>query len=185
VRPLGSHYVLFSQDSVHLPPRDAELPSDLGRSMAFASQAVHGIAVDAPLAARVDAGALRLGDALRLPLTPEVRLELGENAQHVEERLARRSSCINRLLGRLERDALLLQLVHDILKIAHGASQPVDTRDDNGIALVRDLEQELPWWPLPVVTESSARCRDKLMQGPPSQAQSFCSGMPAAVLKCC
>jgi hypothetical protein len=38
--------------------------------------------------ALVDAGCLRLGNALELALAPQIRLELGEHPQHVEEALA-------------------------------------------------------------------------------------------------
>ena len=86
---------------------------------------------------------LRLLDALGLPLAAQVRLELGEDAQHVEEGLAGRRARVDWLLGRLQRDALLLQLMHDVLEITHGASQPVDAGDDDGVALVTDLEQEV------------------------------------------
>jgi hypothetical protein len=53
----------------------------------------------------MDAPRLRRLESLRLSLPTEVRLELGEHAQHVQERLARGRRSADRLLGRLERDA--------------------------------------------------------------------------------
>jgi hypothetical protein len=64
--------------------------------------------VDLWLAALVDAARLRSADPLQLPLAPQIGLKLGEHAEHVEERLARRSAGVDRLLGRLQRDTSAL-----------------------------------------------------------------------------
>jgi hypothetical protein len=53
-------------------------------------------------AALVDAGFLRLGDALELALFPQVGFELGEDAEHIEEALADSRDGIDRLLGGLQ-----------------------------------------------------------------------------------
>ena len=141
----------LSQYSIHLPPRDTELPRNGGPAVTLSGESQDGLPVDAALAALIDFRLLRLLNALGLPLAAQVRLELGEDAQHVEERLARRRARGDWLLGRLERDALLLQLMHDVLEVTHGASQPVDARDDDGVALVSDLEQEAePFPPIPL-----------------------------------
>src|SRR5262252_7101075 len=58
-----------------------------------------------PSLAGVDAIGHRHCDALHLPFAPDVRLELGEHAQHVEEGLARGRAGIDRLLGRLQGEA--------------------------------------------------------------------------------
>ena len=73
-------------------------------------------------------------------------------------------------LGRLQRDALLLQLVHDILKIAHGACEPVDARDDNGVALVGDLQKQIEEYPEmaplePLPTPSAAQDLEQKLTG--------------------
>ena len=72
----------------HLPPRDTELPRNGGPAVTFSGESQDGLPVDAALAALVGSRLLRLLDALGLPLAAQVRLELGEDAQHVEERLA-------------------------------------------------------------------------------------------------
>ena len=51
----------------------------------------------------VDACGLGLGDPFELALAPQVRFELGEYAEHVEEALAGGRAGIDRLLGRLGR----------------------------------------------------------------------------------
>ena len=52
------------------------------------------------LPAPVHARRLGLGDTLKLALAPQVGLELGEDAQHVEEALAGGRAGVDRLLGR-------------------------------------------------------------------------------------
>jgi len=54
----------------------------------------------------VDAGRLGLGDPLELALAAQVRLEFGEDAEHVQEALAGRGAGVDRLLGRLQRPPL-------------------------------------------------------------------------------
>jgi hypothetical protein len=46
-----------------------------------------GVTVEPALAALAGPFGLRLGNALELPLPAQVRLELGEHPEHVEERL--------------------------------------------------------------------------------------------------
>lgn len=61
---------------------DAEPPSDFGRA-SFRKRSADRFGVDRRRAALVDACGLGLSDALGLPLAPQVRLELGEHAEHV------------------------------------------------------------------------------------------------------
>jgi hypothetical protein len=60
--------------------------------------------------------------------------QLGEHAKHVEERLAGRGARIDRLLSRAQDHASLLQLMDAVLQIPQWAGEPVDARDDKGIA---------------------------------------------------
>jgi hypothetical protein len=55
--------------------------------------------------ALVHAGGLGFSDPLQLALAAEVRLELGEHAQHVEEALAGGGAGVDRLFGHLKLDA--------------------------------------------------------------------------------
>ena len=84
----------------------------------------------------------RCGILFHLPLAAQVRLELGKNAEHVEERLASGARHgVDRLLRRLERNALGLQRAYDVLKIAYGPRQPVDAGDHQRVASADQLEQ--------------------------------------------
>ena len=76
------------------------------------AQPVDLAGVDLWLAALVNAARFRGTDPLQLPLAAQIGLEFGEHAEHVEERLARGSAGVDRLLGRLQRDGLGLQLVN-------------------------------------------------------------------------
>jgi len=71
----------------------------------------------------VDARLLRLGDALELPLLPEVGRELGKDTQHIEEALAGRGAGVDRLLGRLQSGALGLNRTRDVLQVTYTAGQ--------------------------------------------------------------
>lgn len=110
-------------------------------------QLANRLRIDAWLAAFINASRLGCRDALRLALLAQVRLELCEHPQHVKERLAGGRRRIDRLLGSLERYAPALQLVDDVLQILHRARQPVDTRDDQGVAFAQEVEQDLQLGP--------------------------------------
>ena len=65
------------------------------------------------------------GDALGLALPAQIGLELGEDAQHIEEGLARRRGRIHRLIGCGQMRALGLQVRDDGLQIV--GNRPVAT----------------------------------------------------------
>ncbi len=83
------------------------------------------------------------GDTLKLALAAQAGLELGEHAEHVEECLASGGRGVHRLLGRLQRHPLGLQLMHDVLQILHRPGQAIDAGDDQGVALAQEVEQDL------------------------------------------
>ena len=60
---------------------------------------------------------LKLGDALKLPLAPQIGLELGKDAKHVEK-----AARVDRLFRRPERGATRLDGPHDVLKVANGSA---------------------------------------------------------------
>lgn len=78
---------------------------------------------------------------LKLALTPEVGFEFSEHAQHIQESLARRTSGVDGLLGRLEGDATLLQRIHDVLQILDAAREAIDPGHDQRVTLPREIEQ--------------------------------------------
>ena len=65
-----------------------------------------GLQVDPGWAAAIGAALLRRGDPLGLALAAQVGLELGEDAEHVEECLAGRGRGVHGLLGGSEMGAL-------------------------------------------------------------------------------
>ena len=99
--------------------------------------------IDRRLAALVDAARLGGADPFELPLAAQIGLELGEHAEHVEKGLAGRGAGVDRLLGRLQRDALGLQLVHDVLQVLQRARQAIDAGDDERVAGAQEVEQHL------------------------------------------
>src|SRR6267378_284149 len=94
-----------------------------------------------PAFAGIDAGRLRPGDALHLALFPKIGLELGEYPQHVEEALPGGGGSVDRLLGRLQDDATLPQVVDDVLQVTHRAGEPVYSSNDQRVALAQKLKQ--------------------------------------------
>src|SRR5262245_66441991 len=86
----------------------------------------------------VDATLLGGGDAVHLPFASEVRLELREHAQHVEERLAGGGAGIDRLLRSLEVNVLLAQLMHDVLEVPHASRQAIDACDYQRVATLEN-----------------------------------------------
>src|SRR3954471_11154489 len=122
------------EQAIGVHPRDPESLRDLGRTLAIAVQGLHGLPVNAGFAALVDARLLRLRDALKLALAPEVRLKLRKHPEHVEKRLTRRRAGVDGLLGRPEMRTLRLHLAHDVLEVPNGAGEPVDARDHQFVA---------------------------------------------------
>jgi len=68
------------------------------------------------------------GDAFELALFAQVGLKLCEDAEHIEERLARGRAGIDRLLRRLEACALGLHGANDVLQVADASRQTIDPR---------------------------------------------------------
>src|SRR5689334_12434735 len=103
------------EQPIDAPPADPEMPGDFGHAHTLDLERLDLVGIDRRLPTTVDAGRLRLGDALQLSFAPQVRLELREHAEHVEERLPGRGTGIDGLLGRLQRHALGPQISHDVL----------------------------------------------------------------------
>jgi hypothetical protein len=67
--------------------------------------------------------------------------EFRKSRQHIEEALPGRGRRVDRLLGCLERNSALLEIVNDILKVPNRPRQTIDPSDDQRIALPEELEQ--------------------------------------------
>jgi hypothetical protein len=65
----------------------------------------------------IDAPGFGLRYPFQLALAPQIGFELGEYALHVEEGLAGGGTGVDRLLGRAQRDAPVLQLVDNVLQV--------------------------------------------------------------------
>jgi hypothetical protein len=65
----------------------------------------------------VDTTRFRCGNSFGLAFLPQVGLEFGEHPEHVEEGLAGRGACVDRLLSRAQRHPPFLQLMDDVLQI--------------------------------------------------------------------
>ena len=86
---------------------------------------------------------LRRNDSFGLALAAQVGLELGEDAEHVEERLAGSGRGVHGLFGSGKMGALVLECRDDDLKIVHGARQPVDVRDHQRLARMDEIEDRV------------------------------------------
>jgi hypothetical protein len=78
------------QHPVNTRARHAEALGDFGRAEAIRPESADLRGVYRGRAALVDALRLRGCDPFELALAPQVRLELGKDAEHVEKRLAGR-----------------------------------------------------------------------------------------------
>lgn len=123
-------------------PADLELPRDLRRPDALGSQAAdfRDPSSGQRLAALVPARGLGPGDALDLPLAPEMVLELGEHAEHGVEHLPHRGGGIQVLLGDVEADVAPPQLLGDRDQVGERAPQAVDPRDGEHVALAQVIQ---------------------------------------------
>ena len=100
----------LSEDPVDAGSSNAQLLRHGGCPHSLAHQLRDLGRVDGSWAALVDAALLGSSDPFHLALAPQVRLELREHAEHVEEGFARGRAGVDRLLGSLEVSALLTQL---------------------------------------------------------------------------
>lgn len=128
---------------IHAAATDLELSGDLGRTYAFGAEAADFFDGDAGLAALVDARDLGLGDTFELAFAPDRGFELGEDAEHLEERHARRGRSVNRLFGSPKVCALLPQASDNAFKVTDRARQAVDAGDHQGIAWADEGQDRL------------------------------------------
>src|SRR5262245_46506133 len=134
---------LSRQDPVHARTAYAKLFCNSRGAETLLAQAPNLIGFNAGFAPFVDTPGLGSVDALHLPFPPQVVLELGEDAQHRQERLARRSAGVDGLLRGLQVDAPFPKLVNDVLEVAQASRQTVDAGDDQSVAGPQELQQRL------------------------------------------
>ena len=135
---------LFAEEAIDARPADAEPAGDRRRAeLLVIEQPPDFVGIDRWFPALVDAARLGGADPFKLPLAPQIGLEFGEYAEHVEERLASRGAGVDRLLGRLQGDTPGLELVHDILDVLQRPCQTIDAGDDERVAGAQEVEQDL------------------------------------------
>lgn len=108
----------------------------------FGAQPADFGGIDRGLAPLIDAAPLGRGDPFELALATQSGLELGEHPEHIQERLAGGVGGIDRLLGRHQGRAPLLERLHDVLQILDAACQAVDTRDHEGVSGPQERQQQ-------------------------------------------
>ena len=129
---------LLPQHAIDAGSANAEPSRNLGRTyLVPVAELANNRGIDLRLPALVHAARLRCGNAFSLPFLPQVGFELSEHAKHVKEGLARRGAGIDRLLRRAQGYLSLLQFMNNVLQIPQRPCEPVDARDDKGIAWPR------------------------------------------------
>jgi hypothetical protein len=114
------------QRTINRRPPDIEGLGNIGWPHALSHYLAHPVGVDRSGPPLVDTGGLGLGDALELPLTTEIGLELREHAEHVQEAFAGGRAGVDRLLRCSEARTLRFERADDVLQIADRTCQAVD-----------------------------------------------------------
>ena len=135
--------MLLRSEPVHARPGNAEPLCNVSGADAVSQQAFDLVRIDALWSAPIDPLNLRRCDALKLPLAPQVGLELGKNAQHVQKRLTRRRSGIDRLFRCPEVRTLLAKLMHDVLQVPHAPGEAVNAGDHKRVAGPHEVQKRL------------------------------------------
>ena len=78
-----------------------------------------GFHVDPGRAATAGTTLFRRSDPLSLTLAPQIGLELGKDAEHVEQRLAGSGRSVHGLFGGSEVDPLILERCDNDLQVTH------------------------------------------------------------------
>ncbi len=91
----------------------------------------------------VDAACPGKRDPFQPTLAPQIGLEPGEHAQHVEERLASRRSGVHGLPGRAQRHAAALRRRHDVPQVFHRPGKAIDAGRDQGVTGLHEVERHL------------------------------------------
>jgi Phage integrase family len=125
----------FSENAINRRAADLERSSNLRGAKALGLQFAHPCGFYRRRAAFVDASSLRLGDTFKLAFTPQVGLELGEYAEHIEEAFAGGGACVDRLFRGLQDCATSPYSSYDVLQIADATRQTIDTSDHQHVTL--------------------------------------------------
>jgi len=127
----------LAERAIHAGQGDDEPPRDLGWAAPLSFEGAHYRAVDRRRPP-IDARAL-CARCPQLALATKVGLELREQAEDGQERLAGGRGGIDRMLRCLEPSTLGLEGPHDVLQIADGPGEAVDAGDNEGVALADEV----------------------------------------------
>jgi hypothetical protein len=103
-------------------PKQSDLGGTLWRDLEFSPE------LDAPL--------FRFGNAVHLPLPPDVVFELSEQREDTHHELTGAGGRVDiRVISDLEGDALLAELRDDAVKVRSGAGQAIDLGHEESVTL--------------------------------------------------
>jgi hypothetical protein len=130
----GLGWLTAGQNSIDALPGDLQRLGDLGGALSLGFELADRLNVNGRLAAGIHPGGLRLPDTLHLPFPADRGLELGKYTQHLQEGPAGGGRRVDGLFCRLQGDPFFLKLAHEAGEVRNRACQPVDPRDDDGVA---------------------------------------------------
>jgi hypothetical protein len=81
-----------------------------------------------------------LPNPIHLSLRPELRLELGNGPEHVEQQASRRRARLHLLIEDLQVDLLPLEYGRDLAEMQGRAGEPIQTRHHEHVAFPDILE---------------------------------------------
>lgn len=105
------------QQAVHTGPADVQGLGNFGSSMALITHLPDLRDVNGWAAAFIAVLSFRFRNAFHLPLAAKVGFKLREDAQHIQERFARRGACVDGLLCGLKRYTLGFQSANYVLQV--------------------------------------------------------------------
>ena len=133
----------FSEDAINRRAADLERSSNLRGAKALVLQFAYPCRLYRRRAAFVDASSLRLSDTFKLAFAPQIGLELGEYAEHIEEAFAGGGAGVDRLLRGLQDCATSPYSSYDVLQIADATRQAIDTGDHQHVTIAEEIENSL------------------------------------------
>ena len=98
--------------------------------LAALTQFFHLLVRELTLGTKLHAACFGFLDAIHLPFGPDLRLELGNGSEHVEQQSSGGVTGIDILVNHLKMHALAVQFIGDLAQVQRGTRQPIQARDD-------------------------------------------------------
>ena len=130
------------QDAIDAGPANAKLASDVGRSDPISLQRrdLSGSCPCCGFPSLVFPVGFRFGDPFALPLKHHFPLEGRDRPDHREHELAGRSAGVGSKVQDMQRSALELHPIRDLQEVLGGASEPVELRHYQSVALSDEID---------------------------------------------